>query len=501
MIALSQETNYIVFWYPTIFHQEKQHKTIIPKPIDISDGSSFPLFMTIEEEKVVGSAAYHLHYYLCKENKQLADLKRTGRYFKFTLKYVKHSRNGFVVYSYNLQELIKSYWEFFFKGNDAEKNLAKNVIEKRIGHLPSKKEIEDFVVERLFLNCYHNAKAFYHEHEVLHESDGRLKAYYKTFHNAKDIHYLTKVPDINSRNHEVIDWYLFQYERQFIKYAYDVSERYRKGVEHLTKIKKLVEKSREALKTDDLNKIHDSIVNLSWEKYCDENINGSQQKPIIEKKNFDELRHFHLSRLKKIKNIDEKKNEIKELLSNFMLPYENKRYHEKFDIIQNICNNAVTEYTYCKTLLGSKYNKDYCYDSVFSEEEVSLLNQYYEKNISVRNKLIEKDCCRKRAFNIRNSIRYIEGIRKKCDSWRNLINADMFENIQELSVASREILKDSKKSGKRSEMLGFISVSIALIGIGIAEKDCKGSMYTWIIMGVLVILIGILKLYVIPQKK
>jgi hypothetical protein len=499
MVAVSQETNYIVFWYPTIFHQEKRHLVTSLDPIDLSDGSKQSLFMAIEEEKIHGKEAYHLHYYLFKEKRQLSDLKKNNDFLEFTFKYVKHSRNGFVVYSFNRQGIINSYWDYFFKGNDNEYQLIKFITEKN-GKVPSKKEVEDFVIDRLFLNCYHNAKMFYHEHEVLHESDGRLKAYYRTFRNEEDIHYLTKVPDINSRDNEVIDWFLLQYERQFTEYAYNVSEMYRAAIYHLTKIKNLKEDGNNALRTKDDDKINRAIVRLSWEKYCYEIINDSQQKLIIGQKNYDEFRYFHLSRLSKIKDIDKKKDEIKDLLLNIPV-YDNQRINKKISNIQNTCNNALTEYIYCKTLLESKYNNIYRYDSTFSDGEVTLINQYYEKNISVRNKLTEKDRCRKRAFNIRNSIRYIEGIRKKCGNLQNSIDIDLFQNIHNLSLANKKILEASKKTGKLSEFLGFISVSLGISGIGFALKEQKCILMLLIIIGVLVIFTGFVKVYVIPYLK
>ena len=66
--------------------------------------------------------------------------------------------------------------------------------------------------------------------------------------------------------------------------------------------------------------------------------------------------------------------------------------------ISRLCENASIEYTYCKTLLSSKYNKSFVHNLEIDESD-SLKDQKKE--------------WRRNALNIRNSMRYIENIKYK----------------------------------------------------------------------------------------
>ena len=97
----------------------------------------------------------------------------------------------------------------------------------------------------------------------------------------------------------------------------------------------------------------------------------------------------------------------------------------------------MTEYTYCKALLGSKYNDDYKHDRYFDNEQVELLSLYsdYLPRLS---KLDER---RKKAFNIRNSIRYIEGVKQDCSRWENELTENLIEHVHNISKNHEDTLE------------------------------------------------------------
>ena len=130
--------------------------------------------------------------------------------------------------------------------------------------------------------------------------------------------------------------------------------------------------------------------------------------------------------------------------SNFLLQDKIKKYEYNNsqtleDLIQEtkklskFCENALIEYTYCKTLLNSIYNKSFRHDIIL------------DPTIDDETK-IER---RRKALNIRNAIRYIENIKYKNSNRQNYLLS--------------EILKDGERTQRISLTLGFIGVCYALI--------------------------------------
>lgn len=164
----------------------------------------------------------------------------------------------------------------------------------------------------------------------------------------------------------------------------------------------------------------------------------------------------------------------------------------------------MTEYTYCKALLGSKYNDDYRHDRYFSHRQVGVLSSGFFPKLS------ELDNRRKKAFNIRNSIRYIEGVKQNCSRWENELTENLIEHVhviskdhqntlatiralvtdvKKLSSENKKMLEASEKSSLQSTSLGWLSVVLAIIGIGFAllslEKVCDCVGYCIIVGGFL----------------
>ena len=117
--------------------------------------------------------------------------------------------------------------------------------------------------------------------------------------------------------------------------------------------------------------------------------------------------------------------------------YKNNNSHKLEELIietqelNKLCENVLIEYTYCKTLLTSIYNKSFRHD-IIPPNSTDLQNEY-----------------RRKALNIRNAVRYIENVRYKNSNRQNYILS--------------EILKDGERTQRISLTLGFMGVFYALI--------------------------------------
>ena len=99
--------------------------------------------------------------------------------------------------------------------------------------------------------------------------------------------------------------------------------------------------------------------------------------------------------------------------------------------INRLCENALIEYTYCKTLLTSIYNKSFRHDILPDNPSDEQIED------------------RRKALNIRNAVRYIENVR--------------YKNSNRQDYILSEILKDGERTQRISLTLGFIGVIYALI--------------------------------------
>jgi len=110
--------------------------------------------------------------------------------------------------------------------------------------------------------------------------------------------------------------------------------------------------------------------------------------------------------------------------------------------LNKLCENALIEYTFCKTLLTSIYNQSFRHNV-----DLELPNnkdseaQTKEKELKIE--------YRRKALNIRNSIRYIENIKYKN------------QNRQHYFLS--EILNEGERSQLMSFILGIMGISYALI--------------------------------------
>ena len=371
--------------------------------------------------------------------------------FRFTFKKTAESRNGFVVYSYDKEVL-----DFF--GNQSNDN-------------DNKENNSDKDLDCVFLSCYHYAKSLYHEHEVHDESDARIKAYYFKTEGDKRV-YLSEEPDILALNHEVIDFFLGQYEQLFCRYyAESISKSYK---DFMWYIQQLREKPNEIL-YDKLKGIptDSKLIDLALLWFQNKKKDIDKLLELSNDKNEEEAIQGHtksdnsLSDTKKLKEITQLSDYIKQNRARVLVALLGK--------VLKLCGNALTEYTYCKTLLESKYNSYTHHDVVFTEDEI--------RDLSGNNcdpTLIKRDLRRKRAFNIRNSIRYIEGIRNKCNIWENDLlqdvmnqNQKMLQISNEVNKSNEDMLVSSKKSNVISIVLGAVSVALGVLSIVLAVDSSR----------------------------
>lgn len=507
---------YCVFWYPTIFHQEKIHRnpdeSKFFKEISDKDPTRRDFYLKVTEKAIDSNPdCYHLDFVL--SDSKNPEKKTGAKTIESIFCYYAHTRNGFVTYTYDREKLKRDYWSKFFDSDDdlsAAIEQVRNHIIKEYKlpvhspdfERPSKEFIEDYIIDRILISFYHHAKGFYHEHEVQSQSDGKLIAYYytKEYPNGhRD--YLTVAPTLSTKNNEVVNWFLDQFEKQFISYAERISKDHRDFSQRIN----LRRRSQNALANKNSNadeEIRKCLIEYSnIQKESDERIGNTP--PSISslinaaKNSIETLSAIECQEQLRRFTDSTSPTEIKEI----------RDLHTKLRILTKLCGDALTEYTYCKALLGSKYNDDYKHDRYFDNEQVELLSLYsdYLPRLS---KLDER---RKKAFNIRNSIRYIEGVKQDCSRWENELTENLIEHVHsisknhketltkigelieevkslsekheetlntikklsqeanDLSGENKKMLKESEVSNRYSSILGKYSVGLGIIGEGLGK--------------------------------
>lgn len=124
-------------------------------------------------------------------------------------------------------------------------------------------------------------------------------------------------------------------------------------------------------------------------------------------------------------------------------------------VINQLCENACIEYTYCKTLLSSIHNKSFIHNLEIKSDDKSFE---------------EKKEWRRCALNIRNSMRYIENMKYKN---LNRINKVAQYLLEDLNVVTSKVntntdnIKLALEQGKRTERMGltlaFLSIYTSLV--------------------------------------
>lgn len=470
-----KEYYYVVYWYPTIFHREKQKLEGIKYSFeDVSDKADMPLKVKKTEN------GKSLTYTLLFED--------TGREISFDLTYVDERKNGFTIYKYDRVDLRKKLKEEIKEGliNSIQNNtypIKKEYLESALEHY--NEDVLDKYIDQIFISCYHSAKDLYHKHEIQDSSDGRLKAYLK---NKGTKEYLTIKPDISTPNHEAISFFIEQYETLFREYAQTVSKKYSEVKttlsNYLMRERKKITSKKEAITIlNNLDGLVSAIEHVPAplsedggsvplqsgdEFFLDEEF-LKNIKERVEQEEKEETKWQNNNRKGNIRH-DYSGKSLKQLKRNIWEKEDRiaKNFVDSLNSLQGICGNALTEYNYCKSLLESKYNTEYKYDLQLTDDEVKQLG---EKN-NIPEKLKAKDYHRKCAFNIRNSIRYIVEVRNKCDVWENEIIRDLVQKVDMMQQTAEESNIQSKRMEYVSLSLGVVSILLGALSFFPEIKSC-----------------------------
>lgn len=477
-------TYYCVFWFPTIFHREKvscfrtskkNEECVIPSVSIADDDTKSNFFLKIKEEKQIGKKDIE------NEGNTPATTKRNIEEDKYDLIFtlstqdnhefstrfecVNQTRNGFVVYSYDRDKLIKDYWGRFENG-DLQKiiaNARERVISRIKKKYPSAPEpnpddvlIKNYMIDRILISFYHHAKLFYHEHETHYDSDGKYISYYYTNEHENGVRdYLREAPSLSKKNNPVINWYIEQFEERIVENAENISRHYKNWSAEFEGTLWLKRRVNNALKENSINDILYLIGEIRSRKEILAVESGEENPPDI--LGIEDVRNT--TNDPKVTLNNQYRDSIVDLIN----------YHyDGLSALAKECTDSLIEYTYCKTLLESKYNDLYKHNRYFTKQDLkNFLEDPNDPN------LLQKDYCRKKAFNIRNSIRYIEDIKQKCDIEGVRITEMLIEEVHGISKDSETILGRIKKlteetaeSNSLSSFLGWLSLAIAIFSLG-----------------------------------
>lgn len=447
---------YIVFWYPTIFHENlgcnndndlkhkgfrvKEKNNYSTEPCDISDESPENKLFLEKKASRNGDLTFTLKKGTSNESLELE--------FEF-----KNSNNtGFVVYSYK---------------NDLEQRLT-----AYLGINPTDDTKVRQTIESIFNLCYHFAKDIYHKHEAHKDSDYRLMPYYIDRDS-----YLDKEPNIFQENNKVVKHFIHLYEDLFVThYAKTISESYETFSSNYSKFLDLIEKGENG----------DENIIKHWgelQEYSEKIEKGLKKLKGKEIKN---IKCSYLAAKEHAKNnIRAEEAVFRDEIVNetTKVPYSKQNYQDLVTRVKktisnysyeltDFCNNALTEYNYCKTLLESVYNTE------FNHNPLHLDNNDIPKDSNDT----EKNRCTEVAFNIRNSLRYIEGIRKKCSMWDNLITHNLTQDVEKLIQENNKLTDSAKKQIEKSKrtdnislFLGGLSVILGLFSLILSVRSCESN--------------------------
>ena len=107
--------------------------------------------------------------------------------------------------------------------------------------------------------------------------------------------------------------------------------------------------------------------------------------------------------------------------------------------LNDICEDTLIEYTYCKTLLHSIYNKFYRHDT---EGKIELLEDTHPEDTE---KIEDLKRLRRKALNIRNSVRYIENIKYKNQNRQYFISRILLAKVQEKNDKIETIVSEVQR--------------------------------------------------------
>lgn len=248
----------------------------------------------------------------------------------------------------------------------------------------------------------------------------------------------------------------------------EVPEKYRDAFFDESKLlKPIYHKIKEFYHTHEADKNKDSVLTARWSETPD-SIDTIDNMPLIRfLENFErmfcesaEVISDHNSNLQIKINEHEQKDKYK--LEKIIAETKN---------LNVLCENALIEYTFCKTLLTSIYNHSFKHNI-----EVDLPDKHDTKEEkSIKEQKIEY---RRKALNIRNAVRYIENIK--------------YKNQNRQTYILSEILEGGERLQKIGLILAYMGIAYAFL-FGYREDmqtDGNNNIW-WVIFSLIAIISGV----------
>ena len=452
---------YCVFWFPTIFHKSNKSYSLNPPPISIAlNDIENDLLIKIDEIPVNDFRRAPSFLYTEKPYDLVFNVTdQNGNSFETHFKWVTYNTLGFVVYEYDRNDLINKYWSRFEENEQKEiiKNAAMWIIPRIKKEFNIVREIEpndelikNYIIDRILISLYQHVVQLSNYDK---EFENKYKLYYYEGERADGgLEYLREVPSISEENNPVIIWYIKQFEKHFVSQADFLSTLYYRWSEDLNNCLSLNKRVIKALGTNNTIEIANLIAEIRiFQSPLSENMVEDMPDLPSPTLIIEEANH----------NIEELKNELTEVFDN---SYKNivKHHYESMDLLSIKCTDILIDYTYCRTLLASKYYNDNT-PTVFSSIDLN-------------------DMRRKIAFNIRNSIQFIEAIKEKCILLKNRLTELELGKVFELSNTVKDIFieidsnsdslqniesltNETAKSNGINSFLGCLALSITFVSL------------------------------------
>lgn len=416
---------YCVFWYPTIFQQDFRFPCTERESFseDISDKALGKYILTVEIK--YGKTNQEGECLIVK-----SQLNR--RTFTVKLEAVGGQVDGFVQYSFDTD--IK-----YVDGTSIT---------------PSDYKKFESVLKR---NVYFLAKQFYHIHEAKNDRDSNLLGYINKDKDEQQV-------NLKQDDNEALSEYFKSYCNIFTGYARELSSLNRdiQGNEQMLRFyeakKRLYVQGKKTTPTElekqqkDLDEYKNLIDEIEreieeekrtlpiWEKIG----GGEKRKQEIKRKediweegriNIDEWQK-QIERIRSGKSCRKDKKKQKEL--DKRIREHTRLIRERLRGINRVCENALIEYTYYKTLFESRHNKTFKPD--------------------VSDKPKHQDI----AFNIRNAIRYVENIKFVN---HNRLHMDSLDKVEKSKDLISQVHHTEKKSGVTARFSVFLAILFGLAQI------------------------------------
>ena len=484
---IMDEKKYCVFWFPSIYHtpiNERFRRFEVETPITDFGSDVATLKVSIDYPHNKNTLTKDME--VARKDQTLIEKKLCFEVFKrgeagnnrlfkiFELKHVNHSNNGMVVYSYEepndypkgdgkptfekalttiFYHCAKSLFHNHEVQTDRDSGLVAYIPDltkfnpQNSIHEKDNEAIKFFLeqFETIFLDYAERASGFIRNRDALlakfegkislSKDDNYLSGYKAlTQYGWKDFRkwYEDPIhkPDVVRCKKDILSWQLI------VKPAY--KKRKKKREHYINRHNKIAEALIPILKensTDDAIKdlvLKYNTVGETLKEWGDVSWRKMRRKDIFPVNKMLQICEIGLG----INNSFLTRRRLYKKLKNYYLDLSvlTEQTRRKIGML---CEGALTEYVYCKTLLESKYNTYVSHKKPEPNEQEDL----------------EHDKWRKKACNIRNAIRYIETVRYRCS------------NAQTHGVHTT--LKKADKLSQNAKIWTFVGIFLSFVGLAL----------------------------------